>query len=251
MELVAGGLYVFARLTGLLMSMPVLSAAGVPPWARLGFALPLTLLLLPASGTTPMPTTLSVLLGAVLLEALLGLLVGFVMQVVYAALGMAAEIAATQSGLAMAAILDPVSATQVGAVGVLVTWLGAGVFLGADVHLYLLRVLGDSFQAVPPGQVSSLAGAAVLAPLFGTAISTGVELAGPLTLFVFLMNVAISVIGRMTPGQQLFFAIGTTLQTTLGIALLGISLPLLLRAWLAYLTQGLDAAVYVLRVAGG
>lgn len=249
MALVAGGLYVFARLSGMLVAMPVLGAAGVPVWARLLFAVPVVFLLLPVASAAEVPLTLSALLGGVVLELALGLLVGLIMQVAYAALGIAAEIISVQTGLAMAALLDPVSSTQAGAVGVLLTWLGAGVFLGAGVHRHMLAVVAESFATVPPGSLEGLGEAGVLVPLAGTMLATGVQLAGPVTLFVLAINVGISVLGRMAPGQQLFFAIGTTLQTVIGLALLGVALPMVLRVWMAEVDGAFEAAIRVL--AGG
>ncbi len=252
MTLIAGGMYLFARIGGLLMVMPVLGSAGVPVQARLAIAVPLAFLLLPLASGAPAPATLSALVGALVSEVLLGLLMGYCMQLAYTALGVAADLASTQAGLQMAGVVDPVSNAEPGVLGLLATWLGAGVFLGADVHLHCLAALGDSFRDVPPGSVTSaLAGVEGLVELSASVFATAVRLAAPLTVFVFAVNLAISLLGRLAPGQQLFFAIGTTFQVIAGLALMAIALPAMLRAWLAFLPAGLEALVSIARLAGG
>lgn len=252
MTLIAAGMFVFSRMGGLLMSMPVLGSAGIPTHARLAIAVPLSLLLLPAAAEVPVPATLSALLGAIVSEVLLGLLMGFCMQVVYASLGVAADFASTQAGLQLAGMVDPVTMAQPGVLGVLVTWLGAGVFLGADVHLFCLTSLGTSFQEVPPGAVTlALGGVEGLVRLSGSMLLTAVQLAAPLTVFVFSVNLAMSILGRMAPGQQFFFAVGTTLHVVAGLALLIFALPAMLRVWVDTLPRGLEAMIEFVRLAGG
>ena len=115
--LVTAWMLVFARVAGLLATMPVLGAAGVPALARLGAAVPLAVLLLPVGGSVVVPETLSALLGALILEMLLGTAMGFCMQVAFAALGVAADLTSSQAGLSMGAMFDPVSMSQPGAIG--------------------------------------------------------------------------------------------------------------------------------------
>jgi flagellar biosynthetic protein FliR len=250
--LVAGGMLVFCRVGGLLMTMPVLGAAGIPVHARLAVAVPLSLLLLPLAAQAPLPATLSALLGGIVTEVLLGLLMGYCMQVVYAALGVAADLASTQAGLQIAGMVDPITMAQPGVLGVLATWLGTGVFLGADMHLYCLTALGTSFRDVPPGEITNvLGGVEGLVGLSGTMLATSVQLAAPLTVFVFSVNLAMSLLGRMAPGQQFFFAVGTTFQVVAGLALLAITLPAMLRAWVDSLPGGLDAMMNAVRLTAG
>jgi flagellar biosynthetic protein FliR len=230
--LVAGGVLVFARIGGLLMTMPGFSARAIPAVARLGLAVPLTLLLLPTAAGTAVPTTVSHLLAGVVSEAMLGIAMGTAAALAFGTLAAAADLLSGQIGMHIAAMLDPLTLAQPGAVGVLATWLGTGVFLGAGMHLRCLLALGDSLRALPPGAVAApLAAGSVLLPQAGEAIAAGVTLAGPLTLFVFTVNLGLSILGRMAPNLQLFFAIGPSVTVVAGLGLLGVALPTLLSAW--------------------
>ena len=57
----------------------------------------------------------------------------------------------------------------------------------------------------------------------------GVRLAGPLVFFAMMVNLALMVLGRMAPGLQLFFSIGTSFTVIAGIVLLGAALPAMLQ----------------------
>ncbi len=229
---VTGGVLVYARLAGLLMTLPGVSVRAVPSYARLFVAVPLTLLMLPGVGTTEVPSALSVLFSQLASEALFGVAMGLCVTLVFGALATAAEVISTQSGLHIAAMLDPLTMTQPGAAGVLVTWLGTGVFLGENLHLRCIRALGDSLHQVPPGHASAAFMAAnQLIPLAGVAITTGIQLAGPITAFVFCVNLGLSLLGRMAPGLQIFFAIGPTITVAASFGLMAISLPAILETW--------------------
>lgn len=245
---VAGAVLVFARLAGLLMTLPGISARVVPGFARLMLAVPLTLLLLPNVHDTPVPAALSTLVGQIASEALLGVAMGFSVTLVFGALSTAAEVISAQSGLQIASMLDPLTMSQPGAAGVLVTWLGTGLFFGEDLHLRCIAALGASLHTLPPGHAAAAFRAGtLLVPLGGVAIDTGIQLAGPLIAFVFCVNLGMSLLGRMAPGLQLFFAVGPTLTVAASLALLGITLPALLDAWYYTLPQGFEVLAALVR----
>lgn len=247
---IAEGVFVFSRLGGLLMTLPGFGMGAVPAVARLGAAVPLTLLLLPASDGAPVPDTLSHLAAGVGSELLLGIAMGTVVSLVFGALGTAGELLATQGGMHLATMLDPLTLAQPGAIGVLATWLGTGVFLGSGLHLHCLVALGDSFHALPPGAVSHVLGVGeLLVPTAGVALTTGVTLAGPITIFVFTVNLGLSILGRMAPNLQLFFAVGPSLTVVAALALFGVALPSLLAAWAWSLPDGVSAIAALVELA--
>lgn len=235
-ELTAG-FFVFSRLAGLLATMPVLGAAGVPRMVRLAAALPLTAVILPAAGVVQPPQTLSGLAIALLLEAGWGILLGVMAQIGFSALAIGADLASSQSGLQIAAMVDPVSNSDAGAMGALATWLGTGVFLGSGVHLALITILAQSFDILPAGGITNLDAAGLLPRLAADALATGVMLAGPLTLFTFLCNMCLSVLSRLSSVQQLFMAFGQVVQVTFGLAVFAVALPTILRYWLIWLAS--------------
>ncbi len=244
---VAAGVLLFARLTGLLLMLPGVSTRAVPGYARVLVAVPLTLLLLPAAAREPVAPTLSVLFAQVVGEAMLGIAMGFAVTLVFGSLAMAAEVISAQSGMAIAAMLDPLTDTQPGAAGILVSWLGTAVFFGENLHLHCIEALAASLRALPLGHASGVFQAGdLLVPLAGVALTTGIQLAGPITAFVFCVNLGLSLLGRMAPGLQIFFAIGPTITVAASLALLAISLPAIMTAWYTTMPHAFEVLAQLL-----
>lgn len=252
LTLLVAGFLVFARLAGLLMTLPGLSAASVPAWSRLAAALPLTVVLLPAAGAPEVPDAVGTLVASVLTEAFIGVAMGLGVSTVYGALTMAGDLIGTKMGLNVGAMLDPLTHSSQGPLASLASWLATGVFFVSDIHLRCIRTLAISLHTLPPAEVlHPLRAGAVLTEAVAAVALVSLQLAGPIVAFLFLVNLALMVLGRMAPNLQLFFGIGVTLTVTAGLGLLSVSLP----ALLAVYAHTLDAAptwmARILEVVGG
>lgn len=223
------GFLVFARVAGLLMTLPGMSAKSIPATARLALAFPLTVVLYPAVGAVPTPATVVDLVATVGTEAIIGIAMGMSVSLLFGAMGMAGDLIGTSIGLNVGAMLDPLSGAQQGAIGTLAGCLGTATFLVTGTHLRCIVALGDSLRTLPPGAAASpFAAGGVLLQAATTVAATSAQLAGPVLALVLLVNLAMLVIGRMAPNLQLFFAIGTSLTVVAGMAVLVAALPSLI-----------------------
>jgi flagellar biosynthetic protein FliR len=239
--LVVVAFLVFSRTAALLATMPLASGLGVPVWARLAVAVPLTAVLLPTAGAYDGDYTLSALVAALLREVVMGSAMGFVVQAVFQVLSSAFEAIGSQAGLAVAAYFDPLLKMQSSVLASLATWLATGAFLGADMHLACIRAVSLSFERAPPGApVLGADGFTNLVAFSEACLRSGVELAGPLTIFTFIVHLGQSLLARMAPNIQLFWAIGPVLSIGLGLLVLAASLPAILNGWFSMLPQALD-----------
>ncbi len=241
LPLVVVAFLVFARIAALLTTMPLASGLGVPVWSRLAVAVPLTAVLLPTAGTYAGDYTLSALVAAVVREVLMGGAMGFVVQAVFQVLGSAFEAIGSQAGLSVAGFFDPLLKSQGSLLASLATWLATGAFLGADMHLACIRALSLSFERAPPG--TPLLGPEAIMNMMSfceACFRAGVELAGPLTIFTFLVHLGQSLLARMAPNIQLFWAIGPVLSIGFGLLIMAASLPAILNGWFTLLPQALD-----------
>ena len=98
-------------------------------------------------------------------------------------------------------------------------WLAALAFLGASGHLLVVDALRDSFVAMPVAVLPAAADLRQLAEAAGWLFATGVQLALPLLALALLIQLALGIVARTTPGLDMFSA-------GLGIAALG-----LMAAW--------------------
>jgi len=98
-------------------------------------------------------------------------------------------------------------------------WLAALAFLAASGHLLIVDALRDSFAAMPVAVLPAAANLRELAEALGWLFAAGVQLALPLVALALLVQLALGIVARTTPGLDMF-------SVGLGVAALG-----LMAAW--------------------
>ncbi len=238
-------LLVFARVGGLVWSLPVLSAAGVPRTVRVFVSLAIAGTLTPVVPFV-VPPSAGALVLAMVFELGFGLAGGWLVAAMFSAVGSASEIIAYQSGLAMASQFNPVDGTSSGVLSTLTSLLMGLVFIGADLHLRAIEIVGASFWSQPAG---SLPWSSALVPMAldvaYLALAVGLQLATPVIAITFAANCSIGLLGRIAPRMNAFLSFGPILSLVGGLGMLAASLPWLLAAQgdqLARVVRALTAA---------
>jgi len=220
--------FAMTRIGTALVAAPFFSAAAVPVQLRVAIAGALAVMAITWLPVTIPPATLSLAgMLALAAEVLIGLSLGFVLQLSFAAPVLAAEQIGGAMGLSIASSVDPVSGAHSPALGQYFTVLLTVIFLGLGAHLTWLQLVLDSYSVFPPG-------AAWLAPerlheiaLFGTQMFVAaVAIALPVTLILLLVQMVTGVLSRSAPSLNLF-ALGLPAGVLAGIAGLILAAPLL------------------------
>lgn len=218
--------WVFLRITGFLLIAPLFGASLVPGKVKLVFALAMTLILAPITHPVAMiePLSATALLTAVQ-QLLIGLAIGFIVQVAFDALLLAGQVIANTMGLGFATMVDPSRGASTVVVGQFFLIFGMLLFVSVDGHIVLLGVLADSFRWLPPGPDGLAApGFALVASWGGKMFSAGTVIALPAVVGLLLVNLALGVVSRAAPQLNLF-AVGFPASMLLGFAMLMLSLP--------------------------
>jgi flagellar biosynthetic protein FliR len=223
-DAVVGAGLVFARVAGLCAALPLWSMDGVPRAAPVLVALTATAIIAPHAPVAPPPDALVVAVGG---EVLLGLGLGAMVSMVFHAASSAGEVASNQSGANLGAVADPVSGVQVGVIGRVASLLGLAVFLALDLHHEALEAVALSFEAVPAGS-PFLADPVALLGTAATSVSLGLQLAAPLVVGGFVVQIVMALLGRLAPRLHVFFSLGGPLAALVAMLLLAASL-----AWMA------------------
>jgi flagellar biosynthetic protein FliR len=179
-------------------------------------------------------------------ELLIGLALGFTLQLAFAAPIIAAEVIGGAMGLSIAATVDPMTGAQSPALGQYFMVILVLVFLGLDGHLTFIRLVIDSYTALPPGagwfgadrsaQVVGFSGAMLLA---------AVAIALPVTLVLLVVQLVTGVLSRSAPALNLF-ALGLPAGVLAGLAALIAAAPLAADQFATLSTQGLEQAASLL-----
>ena len=248
---VATGL-VAARLIGMFTTMPILSLKGASVLPRAFGAILIAAILAPVVPSTPVSATFGVLLGGMVSEFMLGTLIGGTIRIVFDALALAGQLIGSQTGQAAALQFDPTLNIAQGPIGRLAAMLAAAVFLGADMHLQMIVALGDSFHLVPPGGVADVIGASrAWIGLGEVMVITGFRLASPIIVLVFLINLFVAVVTRLSPQMNIFFSMGFILTIFGGEFIFLLSLPHILHEHQEMLRAVMDLIPTILQDAAG
>lgn len=215
-----------ARVSGLLLVAPAFSARNVPAMIRAGLVVLLTVVLAPAAHAHA-ATALQITPAGVLGEVLIGFAIGLGAALLVGAAEAAGELMAIQIGLSGAAILDPISQTNVPALGQLMKLVALAMMFALDLHLVMLDALAASARVMPVGaRIDTTAGLAELVGAGSTLFVLGLRFAAPVVAAVLLANVALAVLSKAAP-QLNVLQVAFPIQIAIGLAAFAASLPLI------------------------
>ena len=214
-----------ARILGFLGAAPVFGNNAVPRRIKLVVGLAVTMGVLPVVTATP-PEAIDSWAGILILfqQTLIGIAMGLVLRVVFAALDLMGEIISLQMGLSFATFFDPVAGGQTAVVGEFLTLIATLVFLSLNGHLLMIDALARSFEWLPVSATLPHKGGWLVLARFGASIfASGLLMALPIVTALLITNIALGVLTRAAPQLNLF-AIGFPITLTVGFGVLLLAL---------------------------
>ena len=220
---------------------PVFGARIMPMRVRLMFALVLTWVVQPFIQALPGVDPLSPAGALVVLHQLLvGVAMGFVLQLAFAALMFGGQVLAMSMGLGFAAMVDPQNGIQVPMIGQYYLILAILLFFAADGHLLLIQLVAGSFLTLPLDAASLSADTLWYLASWGAVVfSGGLLIALPAATAVLITNLAFGVATRLAP-QLNIFAVGFPVAMLVGFGAMMLTLPELLPRIGQLLEQSFD-----------
>lgn len=230
------------RIGGLLMVMPAIGARFVPASARALLALALTLVIAP---TTPLPALQSLFsFEAALIvvqEVILGVGMGFIMQLVFDAITLGGQTIAMSMGLGFAVFIDRARGVNVPVLGQFFLLLATLIFLALNGHLKVLETIALSFRSIPMNSDGTVVLTASEILSFSSVIFTGaVQIAIPAVTALLIANLAFGVMSRAAPTLNLF-AVGFPVSLLFGIVVIFLTMDGFTGVVSALLESGLVA----------
>lgn len=217
---------VLSRVAGIFSALPVFGGKGVPMRVKIVIIFMITLVSFPALAikSPPMPDdifSLSLLLSR---ELAIGVLLGFVAQVIFAAVDFSGQIIGMQMGFTISQIMDPTRDTQTQVMSVVQTLLASLLFFSLNIHHMFLHTIVDSFRIIPLGAFHLNSGIIdFIVKLTADVLIIGVRLAAPVMVSLLLTSVALGIMARAFP-QMNIFMISMPLNIGIGFIVLGATL---------------------------
>ncbi len=237
------------RIGALFVALPVFSIRAVPARIRLILSVAITFVIMPLLPPLPAVAMFSYDGGMVVIQQLMiGLLSGFIMQLVFATIVFAGQGIAYGMGLGFASMIDPQSGQQVPVVAQLYVITGTLIFLALDGHLLLIKMLLDSFTSLPIG-MSGVEKTDIWTIIAWSSrlFAGGLLLAMPVIISLLLVNISFGVATRAAP-QLNIFSVGFPVTLMLGILLIWLTLPGVLDQFGGILTDAYDVIGQLLRL---
>jgi flagellar biosynthetic protein FliR len=223
--LVGTWLWPLIRIAAVIGSMPSIGTRSVPARIRLILALCITAVVVPLLPPPPAVDLMSA--EAVLItvqQVLIGVIMGFSLRLIFAAIDFAGTFLGQQMGLGMAAMIDPQNGTQSPVIGQFYVMLATLLFFSLDGHLLCLQALAGSFHTIPVGvEGISRAGLEMIVKWSGDLFLYAALIALPTTTALLIVNLGYGILARTAP-QLHIFAVGFPITIIAGILLTSLSL---------------------------
>jgi flagellar biosynthetic protein FliR len=233
-------MFAMVRIGAAFIAAPVFSAIAIPLPARIALTGAIGVLVVNVAHIQPPAEIFSVTTFlAIAAEALIGLALGFVLQIAFAAPLVASEVIGMGMGLGFAAAVDPQNGQPTAALGQFLSILLTLLFLAVDGHLVLVDLVVRSYETMPPGAWIAPDRLLAIAMFGGYAFLAGLLLALPVGFLLLCLNVVVGMVSRAAPALNLF-AVGLPASLAVGVVAILVALPAMGDYLQVIIREGLD-----------
>jgi flagellar biosynthetic protein FliR len=230
-------LIVLTRLSGLMTTFPGLSQERIPMPIRGSAALLLSLAIAPVvPPPAQMPLGLWDLVGMLIVELAAGLLLGVLVSWVVETVAFAGQLMDFQMGFSFVQFIDPATSHPVSISGSILGQLVILFLFISNLHHQMILALVESFRILPIGHGLSGAPMAVVA-LVGQLLMRGLQLAFPIMVALFFVDVIEGISAKFMPQLQLI-QLAFPIKISIGLVILGF----VIREFPAWIEPLLEAA---------
>ena len=213
------------RLSGMLVFAPFFSSTALPARTKAAFVLVTAWLLAPLVASVPRARA-EIGYAPLLGELAVGLVYGLTLALLNETMSFAGQLLGLQFGFSVGNLLDPSSPQQNSLLGDALSRMGVLILLAAGLDRILLASLFRSFRVAPLGGFALAPEPALaLVRAAGGVFLAAVELAAPILAATLLVDLAISLLGKLSP-QLPAMALTVPVKSLLGYVLLASSFAL-------------------------
>lgn len=242
---VFGFVMIFSRLGSVMMLLPGIGEAFVPPRSRLMLALIVSFLLMePLLPRLPAPPeTISGLVHCIGYEVIIGLFFGTLLRLLMSVLETTGMVIGLQSGLSNATVMNPALASQSPLPSALLSVIGITMIFITGVDHLLFRCLAALYDVFPPnGDFMPGDMAQAMIQTVNKSFVMGIELAMPFFVIGLLMYIALGIMQKLMPQVQLFLAM-LPAQIWGGLTLMAVTTAGIITLWLRFFDATVGAFV--------
>lgn len=228
---------ILLRVSVIMAMVPIFGSYLVPNKIKIALIMTLSFFLFTIIqvDTSVFPTKIVGFIPLILSEGLIGLAIGLLIRMVFAAVLMAGQLVGYQMGLAIANILDPQTGSQVSVMAEFSYIIALLLFLALNGHYLIIKGLVESFELSPIGTfVASESALELMIANAGKMFSVAVKVGAAPFVVLFFAKISMGIIAKMVPQMNVLF-VGMPLYILIGLFVTGLSIshfaPILSRAF--------------------
>ncbi|KGE73538.1 flagellar biosynthetic protein FliR [Spirochaeta lutea] len=244
---------IFARIFALLSVAPLVSSSGIPGLVRSALALMTSFVVFPVvtASSQVIVTGISLLWIALLIgEILIGLIYGFLIQLVYSAFQTAGQFFSMQMGFGASQVFDPLAQVEVPLMGQFFNLAAMFIFLTTQgmqklfiggIQYSFRTIRAQDFLLIREGLMSALVGS--VGKLFQQALVLSFPILGTL----FLVSLTMGLLAKAAPQMNLLM-LGFPIAIFVAFMVIFIVLPPLMDTFGSLIEDAFRTASFLLRI---
>ena len=217
---------IFFRVAGIMFTAPVFGSLSVPVMVKAGLSLLITVIVVPhvRSDMVFQPEILSLSL-ILIRELMIGFLIGFFARLIFSAVQLGGQLVGMQMGLGIVSVMDPQTQQQVSIIAQFMYLVAILLFLTFDGHLWFIKGVFTSFDAIEIGAFYVSEGVMKLTiKMIGDMFILGLKIAAPIISLILCFDTLLGIFARTVP-QMNVLILGFPLKIAVGLLGIGTVLP--------------------------
>jgi flagellar biosynthetic protein FliR len=216
-----------ARSAAWLVISPPFSSKVIPARIKALLAAAFALVVTPRLAGTAPSLELGPFLGSLVMQVVIGVSLGFLTSLVFAAVQAAGDLLDLFGGFSIASAFDPLMQTNNSVMGKVYGLLATTLLFVSGGHLLIMRGFLATYDALPLNASLKLGGLGEL--LTGGLVQmfvSALQIAAPLIAVLFLADVGLGLLTRVAPALNAF-SMGFPVKILMTLLLVGMAIPLL------------------------
>lgn len=194
------------RVAGVIFFNPIFGRKGVPNIMKVGLSLVIAMYSVYNLNSVQVINYSAIeFMGAMLQGFIIGIVIGFIMQLFLSVFQLGGELIDMQIGLSMASMYDPSTKSNVSVTGNILTSMYVLIFFLSNAHLALITVVIKSFEVIPLGfgTVSPRIGVYFIELMYYIFLYA-LQVAMPIIVTEIIAEFAVGMLMRLVPSINVF-----------------------------------------------
>ena len=210
----------------MVMIAPVFGARGVPALVRLGLAASVTVVVFPLIHVQApeIPSEMFPYIAIIIKEVLIGLTIGFIINLITAIMQGAGQLIDFQAGFIMGNTVDPINGLQTPMTGRFLTVLATLLLLATDSHHYIIAALVKSYDYIPIDTAGISYGVIFFIDITAKVLALSLQISLPVYGALFLVDIGVGLLTKTVPQLNIFSVI-FEMKIIFGMILLFLMIP--------------------------